>query len=116
MTNDRVKIVESELHVTLPDDYRDFLTDYGFYDKDGLEIYGYTERFSDIDKIPCVIGATKLYREGHNLSEDHIVIGHTGFENYIITLNTKTNRVYETDGSNSKYLGEFKSWFEAVAG
>ena len=75
---------------------------------------GYTETFSDINKIPCVIGATKLYKDGHQLPKGHIVIGHTGFESYIIVLDTNANIVYETDGKDIKDMGEFKSWFQTV--
>jgi len=111
--SERVKLVENKLQVSLPEDYARFLEEYGDFEKDGIEIYGYTEEYIDINKIPCVIGATNLYRELLNLSKNEIVLSYTGFEDYIIILDTKSGKIIETDSNRDDRViaNSFEEWF-----
>ena len=113
MKNPRVEFVESELNIKLPKEYADFLINKGFYSENGVEVYGYQETFTDINQIPCVIGATRLFQEGHDLPPGFIVIAHTGYENRIIALETQTGHVYEFGGPDKEFFGDFGDWFKA---
>jgi len=116
MKSDRVKYVEDSLNVKLPDDYSKFLTEYGDYEINGSEIYGYTEAYIDVEQIPCVIGATKIYRNDYNLSSSEIVISYSGFEDLIVVLDTKTGKVHEIDLDGNKQLlaNSFQKWFSQI--
>jgi len=111
--NDRISLIEKKLHVKLPLDYAEFISNQGYMTLRGQEIYGYDETFVDINKIPCVIGATFLYRKDYKLPDHIIVISHTGFEDVIVCLDTVDNDVYEIDSSGEikKVADSFKIWF-----
>ena len=90
----RVKIIEDNLNVTLPQDYKNFINQIGIISDERGEIYGYLENI-DIEKIPCVIGATKLYKQNYPyLLPEDIVIAFDDFRNSPIVLNTKNGKVY----------------------
>ena len=116
MSIDRVRFVEKHLKVKLPSDYATFLSTFGDYEMEGFEIYGYNEAYQDINKIPCVIGATKLYAQDYNLDLHQIVIAHSGFEDFIVILDTKTNEIFEksTTGKVNPIAKNFHSWFESI--
>ena len=113
MQKNRIKIVEEALGVRLPEDYADFLANQGIDESGGIEIYGYDERVLDVNRIPCVIGATRLYREDYQLSPDDIVIGHSEIEDEIIVLETSTGRVSSISHQGRKLLTEsFAGWLD----
>ncbi len=112
----RVQNVEHELNVQLPDDYALFLNQYGDFQYEGLEIYGYTEKYTDINIIPCVIGATKIYRKDYNLDSKFIVISYTGIEDILVILDTISNVVYEVgaNGVIKQINKSFSDWFNSI--
>jgi hypothetical protein len=71
--NNRINIIEKELNVNLPNSYKNFIQKTGVISDERGEIFGYIENM-DIDKIPCVIGATKLYKKNYkNISDKDIM-------------------------------------------
>jgi hypothetical protein len=116
LKSNRVKYVESKLNVILPIEYSEFLDNFGDYEVDGMEIYGYTEDYIDITQVPCVIGATRIYRDGYSLKSYEIVISYTGYEENIIILNTKTGEIFEVDlnGAKNKLSNSFHEWFQTI--
>jgi hypothetical protein len=108
----REEIVERELGVKLPQDYRAFLDAYGYYEYPGGEVYGLTEEMLDVGEIPCVIGATLRARQLYNLPKGYLVINHSGFEDEVVCLDTETGHVYiVSHGSMQRTAGSFEEWF-----
>lgn len=109
--------LELILGISLPEDYREFIDKTGYLELSniGTEVYGYRPDF-DIEKIPCVIAATKLNREDYKLRNQEVVISHTGFEDYIIVLDTISGSVFEQNfvGDKKKLADSFSSWLAAV--
>ncbi len=104
--------VEKELGVNIPSDYANFLDEYGTYEEDDVEIYGLDDEVIDINKIPCVIGATKILREAIDLPERFLVIQHTGYEGEIICLDTKSGAIYLiSDHKQDRIADSFSEWF-----
>lgn len=105
----RVNFVEQELNVKLPLDYSDFINNIGYL-MDKVEIYGYIEGM-DIDKIPCVIGATKLYKEEQsNIGDKEIVIAFDDYENSPIILN-ENGEVFRADFDEKILIAKsFSEW------
>lgn len=108
------EIIEKELGVTLPSDYVTFLEDYGVYDEDGIEIYGYDDDIIDPDQLPCVIGATKLLWQDYPQYRGTFLSLHfSGAENEQVVLNTVTGDVYMlTDEGTEKIADSFEEWFK----
>jgi hypothetical protein len=81
--------LETILGISLPEDYSEFINKIGYLGLGNIstEVYGYQSDF-DIEKIPCVVAATKLNREDYKLKNHEIVISHTGYEDYIVVLDT----------------------------
>lgn len=109
----RVEFVEKELKIKLPSDYAKFINEVG-YSMNNIEIYGYVEGM-EIDKIPCVIGATKLYKEDQiNIGDKEVVIAFDDFENSPIILN-ENGEVYCVDFDERKLLAmSFSEWKKGV--
>lgn len=109
--------LESLLGITLPDDYREYIdkTGYLVLSNIGIEVYGYRPDF-DIEKIPCVIAATKLNREDYKLQNHEIVISHTGYEDYIVVLDAISGSVFELNlvGDKKKLADSFSSWLAVM--
>lgn len=105
--------LELILGISLPEDYREFIDKTGYLELSniGTEVYGYRPDF-DIEKIPCVIAATKLNREDYKLQNHEIVISHTGYEDYIVVLDTISGSVFELNlvGDKKKLADSFSSW------
>ena len=105
--------LESLLGISLPKDYSEFIDKIGYLGLGNIstEVYGYQSDF-DIEKIPCVIAATKLNREDYNLNNHEIVISHTGYEDYIVVLDTTSGSVFELNlvGDKNKLADSFSSW------
>jgi hypothetical protein len=102
----RQETVEKALGITLPPDYVDFLEEYGTYEADGLEIYGIDDEIVDINKIPCVIGATKILRKGTDLAKHFLVVQHTGYEDEIICLDTEAGGIYRISGQEQERIAD----------
>ena len=109
--SNRTKIIEENLNVILPRSYKNFIDDTGIITNDNGEVFGYIEGM-DIDKIPCVIGATKLYKKDYkNISENEIIISFDDFENLPIVLNTKDGSVYNVDFDKKTQINSnFTEW------
>jgi hypothetical protein len=110
----RKKIVEQELGVKVPAQYEVFLKTYGDYEAPGIEVYGICDKTVDIEKMPCVIGATKIHRRDDNLPQRFLVIHHTGFEGEFICLDTEDEKIYAIShyfGYHKKIADSFDEWF-----
>lgn len=108
----REKIVERELGVRLPEDYKLFLRTRGIYEYPGGEVYGITEDIIDLGKIPCVVGATRNARKLYGLPNHYVVIAYTGFEDEMVCLDTPTGQVYVLSlGEYNKIADSFDEWF-----
>jgi hypothetical protein len=113
----RSSFVEQNLGVKLPSDYADFLNEYGIVEIDGLEIFGYCDCIQDIEKIPCVIGATRLYRPLYDLEDHLIVLGATGYEEILFVLDTQNGKVYETGFDWRHQIADsFDQWLQSLKG
>ena len=110
------EFVENMLNIKLPKDYCNFLNKVGYYYKDGIEVYGYNKNFKDVTKIPCVIGATLIYRKDYNLRPNYIVISSLGYDGIIVVLNSKDGKVYETSNGKTFNLvaNSFKEWLKKI--
>ena len=107
----RIKIIEENLNVTLPKAYKEFIDNIGIISDERGEVFGYIENI-DINKIPCVIGATKLYKkEYQNVSAKDIVISFDDFKNVPIILDTVEGSVYSVDFNNKTQISSnFTEW------
>jgi hypothetical protein len=107
-------LVESNLDVILPNDYKEFLDRFGYICLENIsqEIYGYKNGF-DINKLPCVIAATKNNKIDYNLDPREIVLSHAGYEDRIVILDTRTSYVFElsVEGCKEKLADSFSGWF-----
>lgn len=105
--------LESLLGFSIPEDYRDFIDKTGYLGLGNIsmEIYGYRTDF-DIEKIPCVIAATRLNKKDYKLTDHELVISHTGFEDLIVILDTVSGCVFEKGytGSKRKLANSFSNW------
>jgi len=109
------KVVEKALGITLHPEYASFLDEHGDYESEGIEIYGYSPEYKNIDAIPCVIGATKLYQESHKLTSGEIVIADTGCEGFIVVLNNDSGDIIEISLERmieKKISSSFNDWLE----
>jgi hypothetical protein len=81
--------LELLLGIALPEEYREFIDKSGYLVLGNIstEVYGYRPDF-DVEKIPCVFAATKLNKEDYKLSNYELVISHTGFDDFIVVLDT----------------------------
>lgn len=116
MTN-RSAFVEQNLGVKLPSDYAIFLNEKGIMEICGLEIFGYCECIQDIEKIPCVIGATRLYRLLYDLEDNFIVLGASGYEEILFVLDIQSGKVYETGFDWRHQIADsFDQWLQSLKG
>jgi hypothetical protein len=100
--------------VRVPDQYADFLDNYGIYHAPGIEVFGMSNRLSDYDGMPCVIGATKIRRTRHFLAHRYLVLYYTGTEDEFVCLDTEDERVYSVSWvfGNRKIADSFDEWFQ----
>jgi hypothetical protein len=109
--------IQLQLSVNLPEDYKDFLdnTGYLYFSNISQEIYGYKQGF-DIEKLPCVIAATKNNKEDYSLNPREIVLSHSGYEDNIIILDTQTSHVFElsSDGHKKRLADSFSDWLSVM--
>lgn len=113
----RTKIIEENLNVNLPQDYKKFIDDIGIISDERGEIFGYIENIN-IEKIPCVIGATKLYKEDYKkISNKDIVIHFDDFKNMPIALNTEDESIYNVDfDKKTRISSNFTEWLNEKIG
>lgn len=111
----RSEFVENTLRVKLPKDYKEFIDTTGLISDERGEIFGYKESIKDIYKIPCVIGATLLYRKDYpNISEKEVVISFDDYENTPIVLDTTTGKIYRISHTQKKLLSKsFKEYLKS---
>jgi hypothetical protein len=108
----RAAMVEKALGIPVPKHYADFLDTRGTYEADGVEVYGLDDGIVDQNKIPCVIGATRMLRKNANLPKQFLAIHHTGYEDEVVCLDSKTGAVFLfTQGDMSKIADSFNTWF-----
>jgi len=100
--------------VKVPDQYAAFLEKYGIYEATGVEVYGISDKLIRYDGIPCVIGATQMFRRDEGLPHRFLVIHHTGLEDETICLDTENGKVYSfsVDFGNHNIADSFDEWFE----
>jgi hypothetical protein len=110
----RKEIVEQELGVKVPDQYAAYLERYGIFHTFGIEVYGISDDLSTYEGVPCVIGATKMYRQDEDLPHRFLVLQHTGIEDEFICLDTQDEKVYSMswDLGNHKVADSFDEWFQ----
>ncbi len=110
----RREIIEKELGVRVPKQYEVFLEKYGIYDPPGIEVYGISDSLLGYDGIPCVIGATEVYRRLDGLPHRFLVIHNTGLEDETICLDTEDEKVYSFSRvfGTHKIADSFDEWFE----
>lgn len=110
-------LMQLHLSVKLPEDYKSFLDNIGYlcFSNISQEIYGYKQGF-DIEKLPCVIAATKNNKEDYRLDPREIVLSHAGYEDNIIILDTQTSHVFELnlDGYKEKLADSFSEWLSVM--
>jgi hypothetical protein len=115
MKENRDKYLEKILGLPLPNDYRNFIKSEGYKVLGDYEIFGYIEGM-DIEQIPCVIGATKLYKQDYDKIEDNdLVISFDPFYNNPIVLNTQNGKIYRI--SNDKRIlvaRNFNEWLNSI--
>ncbi len=103
----RSKLAEKYLKVKLPQAYKDFIDKIGYLVKGNYEIFGLSDDMQNLNTIPCVIGATKLYKKDYALiTDEDIVISYDPLLNNPIVLNTKNGKVYLIDFEKRRLLAE----------
>jgi hypothetical protein len=113
--NNRKQTVEHALGVIIPADYADFLNRYGIYEVDGVEVYGLDDEVIDTEKIPCVIGATKIMRGHVRIPHSFLAIRHTGYEDEVIFLDAESGAVYSILFGELKRISDsFGEWFAEI--
>lgn len=106
-------MIEDSLRVTLPKEYAKFIEEFGIYDGEYYEVYGYDENIKDIQDYPCVIGATKRNRAFYPLLPQEIMIHHDEYLNSIVVLNCENGAVYNIDFEERKEIAtNFAEWFK----
>jgi len=117
MKRGRVEKVEKALGVELPRDYADFLEREGIGQRGETEIYGYREDVTDLGKIPCVVGATRLYGATRELPPRFLVVAHTGFEDVVAVLDAETGKVHEAGREGMREVAaSFGEWLRGLEG
>jgi hypothetical protein len=105
--------LEALIGISLPEDYKQFIDKYGYLCLNNIsrEVYGYKLEY-DINKIPCVIGATNLCKIEYKLDHHQLVISHTGYESNIVILDTISGYVLEQNysGVRKKIANSFSIW------
>jgi hypothetical protein len=109
----RAQIVEAALGVKVPKQYERFLNQYGIYRTFGIEVFGIDDDLLSYEGIPCVIGATKIYRKEYSYPHRLLVLHYTGFEDEFICLDTENEKIYAMSRytGNRKIADSFDEWF-----
>jgi len=115
MANARIIRIEQALGVRLPQDYARFVIKRGVCQVGDIEVYAWDERIQNEDAIPCVIGATRRLRQEGTLQPGDIVIAHTGYEDFVLALDTQDGGVYELGRLGRRRIAEsFELWLRSV--
>jgi hypothetical protein len=110
----RATRVQLELGVRLPDQYAEFLSSRGHAVINELTVFGCSEEMSDINALPCVIGATRRLGSLFGLARHELVLAQ---ENGILfVLDCERGLVSEVDwlGSRSVVGDSFGQWLMGV--
>lgn len=110
----RTEIVEKALGVKVPEQYSVFLETRGDFKTYGIEVYGMGPKLLRYDGIPCVIGATEIYRRDENLPHRFLVIQTSGYEDELMCLDTEDGTVHAISRylGNRKVADSFDEWFQ----
>lgn len=106
-------MVESALGVKVPEQYERLLNKYGIYRDFGIQVFGIDDDLLTYEGIPCVIGATKIYRKDYNYPHRLLVIHYTGLEDEFVCLDTEDEKIYAMSWvfGNRKIADSFDEWF-----
>ena len=109
----KAQIVEAALGVKVPKQYERFLNKYGIYRTFGIDVFGIDDDLLSYEGIPCVIGATKIYRKEYNYPHRLLVLQYTGFEDEFVCLDTENEKIYIMSRytGNRKIADSFDEWF-----
>lgn len=107
--------LEAALGINLPHEYKDFINKIGVISDGGLEIFGYINGI-DESSIPCVIAATKLYKNDYPLiTEDELVIQFDDYLNKPVLLNINDGSIYSVDEKEkNKINSSFNVWLSNI--
>lgn len=110
----RAHIVEAALGIKVPKQYERFLDKYGIYRAFGIEVFGIDDTLLTYEGIPCVIGATRIYRKEYDYPHRFLVLHYTGIEDEFICLDTENEKIYSLSVcfGNHKVADSFDEWFE----
>ncbi len=116
MKSHRVITVERELGLEIHPQYAAFLDKYGVYCTEGVEVYGYSEAFTDLNGLPCVIFTTKDWKEMYHLDPSDRLIADTEDSDYVAVLDNETGEILEVnfDGDRTVVAPSFDAWFAMV--
>jgi len=107
--------LEAELGIKLPNEYKIFINETGLISDGSLEVYGYIDGI-DENSIPCVIAATKLYKNDYPLiTEDELVIQFDDYLNKPVLLNINDRAIYSVDETQkNKIDSNFNVWLSNI--
>ncbi len=108
-----IKILNHEL----PKEYKTFINNKGVISDSRGEVFGYSDGIN-INKIPCVVGATSLYKnEYKNILNNELVISFDQLENTPIVLDINDGSIYSVDfNKKTKINSSFNNWLTKIIG
>lgn len=103
-------IIEKKLMCKLPNDYAEFVNKHGYCILNDKEIFAYDKTIEDIDSLPCVIGATNIFRNMNLITNEDIAISQE--DEYIVGIHLNTGEVFYScmDGTRKVVASDFKTW------
>lgn len=114
MSQGRVHRVQFEMGLRLPPDYARFLIDHGHAELNGIRIFGYCERMSDVEALPCVIGATRRLGPLYGLAGHELVLAQEN--GALFVLDCQSGKVLEVDWLGGRIVAEsFGQWLCGLA-
>ena len=112
-----VDLINRELNINTPEDYIYFLEKYSKNEKYLSDIYFIDSSMFDYDKIPCVIGATKKFRD-LNIIPKQNSMAIMNKDDIIYYLDTNDNSIHEIiDFSIDRNMNiSFAEWVNNIIG
>ena len=104
MSSSRVARVMSELGCRLPEQYADFLASHGHAEIGELTVFGCTEEMTDINALPCVIGATRRLGPLYGLGRHELVLAKEN--GALFGLDCENGNVFEVDWVGRRVVAE----------
>lgn len=77
---------ESYLGLTLPNEYKEFLREFGCGDLNGIEIFGLINDKFETNSIPDAIAITAMERKDSNLDNNLLIIANSSESYYALDL------------------------------